>query len=178
MVLLGYLKVFQAQKSLIKGPEIKHLVWYPRPISWKWFHRSHECAVRAMIWNFRLCSNQLHSAQWENSFVHWLKYSKLFFCFSKVVAALVALRESGDLSKEEKLNSSIPPSDIGKWTRTKRCVLIWSSLFYLFWILYWWNCKFENLWFSWESRPSVWSAIGDTYARVSYHVMCHVWHHS
>ena len=30
--------------------------------------------------------------------------------FSKVVAAMVELRESGDLSKEEKVNSSIPSS--------------------------------------------------------------------
>ena len=56
-----------------------------------------------------------------------IEISNFFFFFSKVVAALVALRESGDLSKEEKLNSSIPSSDIGQWTWKKRCVLIWSN---------------------------------------------------
>ena len=40
--------------------------------------------------------------------------SNAFYFFSKVVAALVALRESGDLSKEEKLNSSIHSSEIGQ----------------------------------------------------------------
>lgn len=46
--------------------------------------------------------------------VHLQSEEEALKSLSKVVAALVALRESGDLSKEEKLNSSIPSSEIGQ----------------------------------------------------------------
>ena len=109
-------------KSFDRKTETKYFSCYLRRNSWKWLHTSDELAM--ICSDFTQISYSLFSEN-TDSFSDW--NIQFFFFFSKVVAALVALRESGDLSKEEKLNSSIPSSDIGQWTRTKRCVLIWSN---------------------------------------------------
>ena len=77
----------------VTAPEYKKVV----PIYWLQLERPSRSV------QFKLSS---HISRVECLHIHDLSAEH----FSKVVAAMVELRESGDLSKEEKVNSSIPSS--------------------------------------------------------------------